>query len=282
MLPLWTIVTDGFLLSSAYLMAAPHQPFGALFAHGFDTERGRLGETDFLHAHLVLQKFQHFLSLWGAVHVLDASVDVFGILTENDHVGQLRVLHRRGYPGVVAHWPHTGVQVQLLAQGHVQAANAAAYGRGQGAFDAHEVLAESVQRFGWQPVVHLLVGFFTGQHFLPHQLFFAAVCLLHRRIEHKFGGVPDIRSDAVALNEGNDGLVGHIELAVFDGDFLVCHLKIIVLLLKCWIVKSLDCWNTGLGRAVRVGIWAAASQFPTRKQCNNRTINFNTQKFLLA
>ena len=48
--------------------------------------------------------------------------------------------------GEPAHWAQADIQVQLLAQRDVQAADAAAHRRGERAFDADELLAEGVLR----------------------------------------------------------------------------------------------------------------------------------------
>src|SRR5207247_10558515 len=40
--------------------------------------------------------------------------------------------------------------------------------------------------------------------------------------EHAHRGVPDVGAGAVALDEGDDGVIRHLELAVADGDLLAC------------------------------------------------------------
>jgi hypothetical protein len=50
------------------------------------------------------------------VRPFDAGVDVFGVLAENDHVGQLRVLERGRHTLEVLHRTNALVEVKLLTQ----------------------------------------------------------------------------------------------------------------------------------------------------------------------
>ena len=58
----------------------------------------------------------------GARLELDARVDVFGVLAEDHHVDLLGRLHRRGHALEVAHRAQADVQVEHLAQRHVERA----------------------------------------------------------------------------------------------------------------------------------------------------------------
>ena len=166
-----------------------------------------------------LEQLLEGLDAFAAVLELDAGVDIFGVLAEDDHVHVLGVLDRGGHALEVAHRAQADVQIQLFAQGHVQRADPAADGRGQRAFDAHQVLAEGGQGLLGQPAAGLVEGFLAGQHFHPGDLARAAVGFLHRRVEHGLGGAPDIRAGAVALDEGQDGVGGHLQPAVVHDDF---------------------------------------------------------------
>ena len=60
--------------------------------------------------------------------------------------------------------------------------------------------------------------FWPGVDLHPGDLALAAVGLRDRGVEHAHAGAPDVGAGAVALDEGDDRLVGHLELAVLDGD----------------------------------------------------------------
>ncbi len=64
------------------------------------------------------------------------------------------------------------------------------------------------------------LGFFAGENFVPGDRALAVVGLFNGGVEHAHGGFPDVAAGAVAFNEGNDGVVGHVVLAVAVLDLL--------------------------------------------------------------
>src|SRR5258708_36608807 len=115
--------------------------------------------------------------------------------------------------------PEAGIEVEHLAQRHVQRANAAADWGGQRAFDADKVFLEGFHGIVRQPMVELLEGNFTREDLEPGNLAPARVGLLHCGIEHALAGGPDVRPGAVTADEGEDRLFGNAELAAGDGGF---------------------------------------------------------------
>src|SRR3990172_2696546 len=63
-----------------------------------------------------------------------------------------------------------------------------------------------------------LICFFAGVDLEPNNAALAGIRLLHGRIEDALRSPPDIGSGTVPFNKRNDGMIGHIELAVGDGD----------------------------------------------------------------
>ena len=151
------------------------------------------------------EEVEHLLRLGRAAGVLDAGVDVLGVLAEDDHVGQLGLLHGRGDAGEVLHRAQADVEVENLPQGDVERADAAADGRGERALDADEVGAEGVERFVGQPVAGLVERLLAGEDFLPLDL---AACrrrpLSTAASNTTDAGPPDVGAGAVALDEGDD------------------------------------------------------------------------------
>ncbi len=166
------------------------------------------------------EEVEHFLRFGRPGGVLDARVDVFGVLAEDDHVGQLGMLHGRRNAGEVLHGPEADIEVEDLPEGDVQRANAAAHGRGERTLDSHQVRAEGVERFVGEPAAGLVERLFAGEDFLPLDFALAAVGFLHGGVEDQDAGAPDLGAGAVAFDEGNDGAVGRLKAAGLHGDGL--------------------------------------------------------------
>ena len=128
--------------------------------------------------------------------------------------------HRRGHAGEPAHRAQADVEVEDLAQRHVERADAATDRRGERALDPDQVRAERLDGLVGQPVAGLVERLLAGQDLLPGDL----VAVLGRgRVEHELGRGPDVDAGAVAFDEGDDGLVGDRERAVVAHADEVCH-----------------------------------------------------------
>src|SRR5581483_3717745 len=137
------------------------------------------------------------------------------------HVDLLGLLDGRRHTRVVPHGAQADVQVQLLPQGDVEAADAAADGRLERPLDGDLVRGDGIQGGLRQPVAHLLVRLLAGQDLHPGDLALAVVGRLDRGVEDALGCPPDVRTRAVALDERDDRVVGDVQLAVgADGDRL--------------------------------------------------------------
>ena len=153
---------------------------------------------------------------------VDAGVDVLGVLAEDHHVDLARVLHRGRDAGEPLHGTEADVEVELLAERDVEGTDAAAGRRGERALDAHEVFTEGGQGRLGEPVAGLLEGLFAREDFEPLDLALAGVGLGDRGVEDAHGGAPDVRTGAVAFDEGHDGMVGDGQFAVGDRDAAGC------------------------------------------------------------
>ncbi|MNV15132.1 hypothetical protein D3C71_1058450 [compost metagenome] len=211
------VVVDGVLEGLA------HEALGAFARNRFDADARGVGEADLLDAHLVLQELDELLGLVAFGFELDAGVDVFRVLAEDHHVGLVRLAHRAGHALEVLDGPQADVQVEFLAQRHVQRADAAADGRGQRALDGHHVVAHRMQGFLGEPDVGAvdLGRLLTGVDLHPVDLLLAAVGLGHCGVHHLEHHRRDVQPGAVAFDERNDRLIGHIERIVsVDRDLL--------------------------------------------------------------
>src|SRR5262249_44349142 len=189
---------------------------GPFARDGLDADPARLREADLLDLHLVAEPGDRLLRLRRLRRPLDTRVDVLGVLAEDHHVHVLGPLHRARHAREVAHGAQADVEVQLLAQRDVQRADAAADRRSERALDPDQVLAEGRERVGRHPFAGLVEGLLAGQHLEPGDAALAPVRLLHGGVEHARGGAPDVAARAVALDVGDDGIVGHLERAAGD------------------------------------------------------------------
>ena len=166
MLPLCTSVTLLRLILHRVADRAVHQALGPEPAHGLDADAdldpdvplgcadrlraapARCGRRASLPKRIFLKSFgnscceevEHLLRLGRAGDVLDAGVDVLGVLPEDHHVHFLGMLDRRRHALIPANRPQADVEIEQLTQRDVQRPDAAADRRRQRAFDADEVL----------------------------------------------------------------------------------------------------------------------------------------------
>jgi hypothetical protein len=198
------------------------EALGPFLRDGLEADGGRLGEADLLvhRGPARLQELEDLLRVLGPALELDPGVDVFRVLPEDDHVDLLGALHGGRDPLEPADRPEADVEVEELAQGDVQRADAAADRGREGPLDADEVLPEGLDRLVGKPRPEVVVGLLAREDLHPGDLPLAAVGLLDRGVQDAHGRAPDIRSRAVALDEGDDGIVGNDELSVDDVDLL--------------------------------------------------------------
>ena len=132
------------LVGDGVLDSRPHDALGALLGHRLDADAGGVGETDLLHAFRECfgEELLELVAIIGAMLELDAGINVLGVFAEDDHVGQLRLLHGTRHTLEPAHRSEAGVQVENLAQRDVDRTDAAADRRGERPLYADEIFTE--------------------------------------------------------------------------------------------------------------------------------------------
>ena len=169
-----------------------------------------------------------------------ARVDVFGVLPKDHHVHRARVPHRGGHALEPAHRPQADVEVEHLADGHVQRPDPAAHRRCQRALDRDPVFADGVDGLVGQPGIELLPGGLARVGFHPHELPLAAVCGGHRGVQHPLRGPPDIAAGAVPADERDDGRSGTLSPAPFMVIFWPCSGICILAFLPLSVARALS------------------------------------------
>src|SRR2546428_551083 len=142
-----------------------------------------------------------------------------------------------------------------------------------------EVFADDVERLLGQQVRRAvlavdLLRLLARVRLRPGDLLLALVGLLHGGVEHPDRGPPDVGAGAVALDEGDDRVVRHAQLAVVDGDLLAlrdlhlaCH-QTSFLPGFAFVSPGSRCTASSFAGAPVVGsmTWPAFSAEPARNQ----------------
>ncbi len=150
----------------------------------------------------------------------NARIHIFCVFPEDYNVHLFRFANGAGCAGNPANRPYTGVQVQNLPQGHVEAAETAADGGGKGAFNANEEFAHGFKGFFWHVVAIVQGGcFFAGVNFHPGNFAFAAIGFFYGRIPNADRGRCNVYADTISFDESDDGVIRDIQLAIAEGDF---------------------------------------------------------------
>ncbi|MNF58425.1 hypothetical protein D3C84_399800 [compost metagenome] len=215
------------------LQGLARQTLSAFLGNRLDADTAVLVETDLGNPHFFLEELDDLVRFRRAGFPLDAGINIFGILPEDGHVDVAGLLHRAGHAFEPAHRAQADVQIQLLAQGYVEGADATTDRRGQRPLDGDDVILDRIQGFLRQPgvlVIHL-GGFLAGVNFHPGNLALAAVGFFDGCIDDLDHHRADIDADAVTLDVRDDRVVRYVKRHIgIDGDFVTgCwHLDLLV------------------------------------------------------
>src|SRR6266516_732652 len=193
------------------------EPLAAELGHRLDPDGASRAD---LGAEPLGEKADHRVGLRTAGPTLHARIHVFDVLAEDHDVELVRLAHRAGHAGEVAHGADAGVEVEQLAQGDIEGADAAAHGGGARALDGDAVLADGLEGCVGQPAAGLFERRLPGQDLEPFDPALPLRRLLDGRVEHAPRRAPDVRPGAVSFDEGDDGPAGHGPAPVLPHDAL--------------------------------------------------------------
>ena len=143
-------------------------------------------------AALRLDPPDQLLGVLRAFLVLDAGVEVLGVLAHDD---QIDVVEARADAGIALDRPHLRVHVELLAERHVDGAEAAADGRRDRPLQRDAGLADRVEHLRRQRVAAVPL------HHVGAGLLHVPVELDAGRLEHTARRLGELRPGAVAGNQ---------------------------------------------------------------------------------
>src|SRR5262249_23641040 len=153
----------------------------------------------------------------------DAGVNILGVLAKDHHVDFLRLLDGARHAGEIPDRAQAHVQIELLTQGDIERADAAADGRGQRPFYRHHVIAHDSQRLVGKPDVGAVNPgrLLAGVDLHPVDLPLAVIGLRDGRVDDANHHGRDVEAGAVALDVRNDRIVGYVEAKILvDRDLL--------------------------------------------------------------
>ncbi|MNZ57385.1 hypothetical protein D3C78_753600 [compost metagenome] len=118
-----SFVNKRYTLASVFdriFNCSAHQALRTFGGYRFDTNTRSFRETDFVNSHFFLQEFDDFLHFSRAFLIFNPCIDILCVLTENNHIHQLRTFNRRRYTLEITNWTQTYVQIQFLTQSYIQ------------------------------------------------------------------------------------------------------------------------------------------------------------------
>src|SRR5437867_9789988 len=98
------------------------------------------------------------------------------------------MLHGGRHALEVLNWAKADIEVEQLAQGYIQRANAAADGSGERSFDPDQKFLKAFNRIVGQPIVEALFGGFACVDFEPGDFAAATIGLVHGGFEDSLAG----------------------------------------------------------------------------------------------
>lgn len=109
-------------------------------------------------------------------------IDVFGILSEYDHVYVLRMPDRRHDSPEPTHGPLADIEIKSLTQRNVQGTDATTNRSGKRSFYAYMIFFESLKGRIWKVSAIFIEGFLPCRHLKPFYLAFSSASFRKSRI----------------------------------------------------------------------------------------------------
>ena len=177
-----------------------YQTFRSFFGHRFHAKRRTFGKAHFSHSHFIMQKTIKLLSFRRTCFPFYTCINIFRIFAENMHIHLLRFFYRGYHSAEPTYGAQTHIQIQRLAQSHIQGTDTTSYRSSQRTFYAHTIFLESLHRLIRQPGTCFVESTFTCQYFHPFYFMFIAIRLLHGCIHYGLHSRSNFHSHSVSCN----------------------------------------------------------------------------------
>ncbi len=99
----------------------------SLLTDWLDADSAGIGESNLVDAHLILKEVDYFVDFITARLPLYTGIDILAVFSEDNHIHRSRILDWAWRSCVPANGANACIEVELLAERHVETANAAAY-----------------------------------------------------------------------------------------------------------------------------------------------------------
>ena len=195
--------------------SSTYQSFGSFYRYRLYTERRSLRETYFLHSHLVAQKSIELFSFRSPLFPFYTGINIFCIFAENMHVYFLRFLYRRNHSTEPAYRTQTNIQIECLAQCHIQRTDAFAYRSSKRSLYTDKVFAKSIHCSFRKPFSGLLECLFSSQYFFPLDRTRIIISQFNSLVYYFLTYRSNFCSHSITFNIRNGHTVGYYQPTVF-------------------------------------------------------------------
>ena len=176
------------------------------------------------------------------------------------HVHFLGLLDRRHHPLEPTHRPQADIEVECLAQRHIERTDTAPHRSGQRSLDADQIFTESLHRGLGQPFACLPERFSTRQHFLPLNGPLAAIGYLDSPVHYLLAYRGDFSPYAISLDKRDGHPVGHHQPFSLHIHFTHC---LVILKVTTYYLLPLNVLSAEPARnhwiCMSLYVWAASS-----------------------
>src|SRR5215472_9450613 len=131
-------------MADSVIERGANQPFGTFPRDRLDADARGLRKTNLGYAHFVAEEFDDLFGFGRVSRPFDARIDVLGVFTEDYDVEFLGMPYRAWHSREIADRTQTNVEIEELAQSHIERSNSPADRRGQRTLDADQKLLERI------------------------------------------------------------------------------------------------------------------------------------------
>ncbi len=132
----------------------------------------------------VAQEIDQFECAISSFLKFDSRIHIFGVFAEDHDIQFFGMFDGSGNSVEVANRTDAGIEIEHLAERHVERSDSTSDGRRQRPLDRNDEMLDRIERAFRQPFAELLVRLFTGEDFIPYDATLSVIGLGHGRIKN--------------------------------------------------------------------------------------------------